>query len=118
MLWLVTLLFWLLSLQLGQCFPQAHAHAGEHGTTSAATHAPLADDCEPEHHAHRQHTTTDVIHRSTRGTTDTTWSVVFLENTFTGLFRSPVHSSVHGSPGRDPCLTGRALLIKICVTRT
>lgn len=118
MLWLVTLLFWLLSLQLGQCFPQAHAHAGEHVATSAVTHAPLTGDCEPEHHAHQQHTTTDAVHRGTRGATDTTWSAIPVENTFTGLFRSPVHSLDYGSPGRDPCLTGRALLIEICVTRT
>lgn len=116
MLWLVTLLFWLLTLQLGHCFPQAHAHVDEHA--GAATHAPLTDDCEPEHHAHRQHTTTDAIHRGTRGTADTAWSAIPVENTFTGSFRSPVHTPGYGNPGRDPCLRGRALLIEICVTRT
>lgn len=118
MLWLIALLFCLLSLQLGQCFPQAHAHADEHVTTSLATHAPPTDDCEPDHHAHKQPETTDVINRGTRGATDTTWSAIPPENSFTGLFRSSVHCSGFESAGRDPCRPGRALLIEICVTRT
>lgn len=119
MLWLVTLLFCLLSLQLGQCFPQAHAaHGDEHVAISLGTPAPPTDDCEPGHHAHKQHTATDAIHRTTRGTADTTWSAILFENTFSNSFRSPGDGSGSRFSGRDPCSPGRALLIEICVTRT
>jgi hypothetical protein len=127
-------LFWLLFLYLNPCcHPEGHGDADVARSATASIDAGVgstrpvpAHDCDPADDHHLSRAALDVLSRAARGVGDLAWLAALLAVvaalSVAAAYRPAIRCREirvrRRRAERDPCRTGRLLLLELCIARS